>query len=506
MLSPATTLQADLFRHVSAEKAALYRSVMETFAAAKRQFRLHLRPDEVLAEGHWSTTPRIEDIQTVLNQLVDWGNLESMPDMARVSSINDYYRARMLYRLSRGGEAVESSLQVFTQTLGRQAQLQSLALEDITTHLQTLQILAEQPYPDSAKVHATLRDLVRVFESLVENAQAFMVDIARSLSAQQAQLHAVLAYKNRLIDYLQRFIGDLVSRSSSIEQRIEALTSKIKPLLLLAAQREARDHAPGATEQPKINTLSEDVWNERWRGLRLWFVSNGHEPSQAELLRSKARAAIPQLLSAITALNERRSGRSDRSADFRQLASWFAACENDDQAHRLARASFALNSARHFSLATGLDEEQDLPANTPWAQGPKLPIHPRLRRYGQAAPRGAMAAIKSRDEARRLLSSYLQEESEQIEAARHSLATGQATRLSDLGQLDPHAFTLFLSLLGQALSVQTKQNPVVELQSGDGLLRIRLEPLGEDTYAEIHTPAGIFAGRDHIITITRQSE
>ena len=37
---------ADLFRHVSAEKAAFYRCIMDVFAAAKRQYRLQLRPDE----------------------------------------------------------------------------------------------------------------------------------------------------------------------------------------------------------------------------------------------------------------------------------------------------------------------------------------------------------------------------------------------------------------------------------------------------------------------------
>jgi len=47
-------------------------------------------------------------------------------------------------------------------------------------------------------------------------------------------------------------------------------------------------------------------------------------------------------------LNERRSGRSDRSADFRLLASWFAGCASDAEAHRLARAAFALNPARHW--------------------------------------------------------------------------------------------------------------------------------------------------------------
>lgn len=69
---------AELFRHVSAEKSALYRNIMDSFAAAKRQFRLHLRPDEVLAEGEWSgTPPRIEEIQSALAQLAEWGNLES---------------------------------------------------------------------------------------------------------------------------------------------------------------------------------------------------------------------------------------------------------------------------------------------------------------------------------------------------------------------------------------------------------------------------------------------
>ena len=42
---------ADLFRHVSAEKALFYRCIMDVFAAAKRQYRLQLRPDEVLAEA-----------------------------------------------------------------------------------------------------------------------------------------------------------------------------------------------------------------------------------------------------------------------------------------------------------------------------------------------------------------------------------------------------------------------------------------------------------------------
>lgn len=55
----------------------------------------------------------------------------------------------------------------------------------------------------------------------------------------------VLAYKQRLIDYLERFIGDLVGRSGAIAQHIALLHPRIEPLLWVAAQREARDTAPG---------------------------------------------------------------------------------------------------------------------------------------------------------------------------------------------------------------------------------------------------------------------
>ncbi len=73
----------ELFKHVTAEKSELYRKIMDAFAAAKRQFRLHLRPDEVLSDAQWAgSPPKIEDIQDALSQLTEWGNLESQPDTA----------------------------------------------------------------------------------------------------------------------------------------------------------------------------------------------------------------------------------------------------------------------------------------------------------------------------------------------------------------------------------------------------------------------------------------
>src|SRR5688500_3912744 len=82
---------ADWFSHVTADKAEVYRAIMGAFATAKRQFRLHLRPDEVLAEAAWSgLAPPPEAVQAALDQLTTWGNLQAQIDTSRVSTLEEF--------------------------------------------------------------------------------------------------------------------------------------------------------------------------------------------------------------------------------------------------------------------------------------------------------------------------------------------------------------------------------------------------------------------------------
>jgi uncharacterized protein (TIGR02677 family) len=485
-----------LFSHVTAEKAAFYRAIMDVFAAAKRQFRLHLRADEVLAEAHWPLErPSLEGVQSALSQLTDWGNLQAQPDTARVSTIEDFYRKRLLYRLSAGGEAVEVALTSFVETLVRKGELQSVALDDILTRLDALGQLGAE---DAAKVHAALRDLVHVFEGLSNNAEAFMAGLARTVELQRADIAAVMSFKARLIDYLQRFIGDLVTRSGQIADRLNALAAVAPAFLEVAAAREARDAAPGEVAETQASAERLARWQERWEGLRCWFISDGRRVAQSELLRASALAAIPRLLQAVSTLNERRAGRSDRAADFRRLALWFAQARNDAEAHRLWRVAFALSPARHLSIAT-VDDEAG--AGTAWKDAAPVTIHGQLRRYGTLATRGAAPKIVDRSRERALLAAHLAEEAAQTEAARQRLMTEGIVKVSELGFLDRHAFRLFLALLGDALAAQRQPDAPVERIAGDGSLRVRLEPLGAHTHARIQTELGCFTGRDHLVSI-----
>ncbi len=497
-----------VFSYLTAPNCETYRAVMLAFVAAKRRFTVHLRPEDV--RDALGSTVELTTISDALGKLESWGNLRADPDTSRVTTVEDFHRARFLYQLTQAGEAVEEALAVYDEAFGRRGSLQAVALTDIATQLRALYELAGEPELDAAKVYLALRYLVDRFTDLAGNARAFMGSMRRTIELHDADLEVFRAYKDRLIAYLQRFITDLIATGSEIAGLVTLVEERgVEPLLAAAAWREAQDAAPGPETGPVDGAADDprevefvrcrELWRERWQGFRTWFLSAPQRRSQAKLLRAQARAAIPQLLHVVAALNERRAGRSDRSADFRTLAVWFAQAPDDDALHRLWRSAFGLSPARHLTvdadtLAARADDP--IPPSTPWADAPPLEISPRLRKTGSYERRGKPNRVQDRSAQRHHLAELAARQAAETAAARAALATDHPVRLSDLGPLNRDEFRLFLGLLGEALAAITPAHRDVQTTTNDGTMAIRLSLPGEDRAAEITTADGVFRGPD----------
>jgi uncharacterized protein (TIGR02677 family) len=483
-----------LFAHAVADKSEAYRAVLGAFVDAKSRFTVHLRPEDVAEALPGLPLP---EVGSLLESLAQWGNLRADPDTSRVTTVQDFLRARYLYSLTREGEAVEEAFGAYDAALGRRAELQAVALTDIRDQLLALTRLDPSDPDDAGKVHQGLLALLDRFRGLADNATAFMSSVQRSVDLADGDVDAFLAYRDRLVDYLSRFIRDLVTTSAEIGALLTALEPGVDALLTAAAHREAADAAPLDLAAPADEETAAPVpdealarrlatWRERWGGLRHWFVGDRQRPSQSALLRDRARAAVPALLAAAATLNERRSGRSDRSADFRALALWFAQAPDDEACHRLWRASFGLAGARHLTVdPDSLDarEAAPVPPSTSWSAAPPIVVSSAERRH---------------------LAARATAEREQAAAARAVLATGRPTRLSDLDVLDPDAFALFLGLLGDALATRRADDPTapVTTTSSDGSLLVRLTPTRDGRTAEVRTSGGVLRGPDHVLTVT----
>ena len=487
-----------VFRYLGAEHSALYREVMRVFVHAKQRFVVTLRPEEVLAQ---LASAHADAVRPALAQLEQWGNLRSDPDTSRVTTVADFQRARVMYQLTQEGENAERALDEFDRRFGVAGSLQSAALDDIVVQLRSLTALRHGDPLDDAKVALALLTLSDRFEGLAANAQAFAGSLRRTIDLRGVDEAAFAAYKDRLIEYLGRFIQDLLVQTGEIARLVEQLTDEgAEVLLAAAASRDARDDVPDA---PPMDHLA--VWRERWAGFRLWFVGAPDQASQSSLLRRMARSAIPELLRAAAAINERRSGRSDRAADFRTLALWFAEAPTDEDRHRLARVAFGLAPARHLSVdGETLDARSRHPvaASTPWSDAPPVEISPRLRATGSYERRGPGARVRDRGDERRAIALALADRQAALDAVRAQLLTDGPVTIDRLAITAPEALAAFLGLAGQALGRRRHPAETVRVASLDGQFTITLVPAADGApVVVLDTPMGELRAPAHRIGI-----
>lgn len=121
-----------------------------------------------------------------------------------------------------------------------------MALADIAEQLNALLALAREEDSDPAKVHLALLALADRFGSLVDNAQAFMAPLRRTIDFQDGDEEAFIAYKDRLVEYIQRSIAYLANRGAQIADLLARLNARgVDHLLRTAALRQAGDAVPG---------------------------------------------------------------------------------------------------------------------------------------------------------------------------------------------------------------------------------------------------------------------
>jgi uncharacterized protein (TIGR02677 family) len=498
----------NVFAHLTAEKSHIYRAILGEFTLAKSRFVIHLRPDDIeraLRESRGLEPGTVTE--AALQALVAWGNLESHPDTSEVATVEDFWRVRFLYQMSPAGAAAEAALAAFEESIRKPGELQSAALDDIRGHLARIEALCRSPRgeregADDAEVANIFSLTWRRFEELTSQAQRFMAGIQRRIDLQTLDMESFLTYKQKLIDYLERFLRELVMATHAISMQLAAIDpGAVKELLYLAADRELVDRLVVAEEERAAN---REAWVARWEGLCAWFVGTNFHPAQAEELRGAARSAIPSLIATVTGINDRRAGHSDRCADFTTLALWFGQSSDDEDAHRLWRAAFALNSCRHLSIDQETLEQREaepIASTTSWLDAPPLRISPRLHKSGRYTPRGRPASIIDRTEHKARLAQLTALENQQIQRARGALCAAGRTRLSELALLDEMEFQLLLDLLGDALATGADGDSGVSVASSDGSLRIDLVPTRDGRTAEIRTTGGTLTGEDHFVFI-----
>ena len=485
------------FAYLAAEKGWLYRAIVTVFADAKAGFLLHLRPADVLRRLTASGTAiegGLESIEAALAQLCEWRVLEAYNDNSDVATLADFHRRRLQYQLTAEGEAVYEAARLFLERLNRRITLDAAALGRIHDDLSELTLLMQDPEIDGEKAFGILRHVVTDVEELTDRAQSFFRWLHEQTESRRSDLSTFLEFKERLIEYLREFVGELVARGARIANTLRQLENRTEELLQAVVDEETRD-TYDASDPTGIANREESRrrWRNRWTGLRCWFLDDAAGPAQSRQLQVAARAAIPRVLALAQQQRLRQNNRSDRPADLRELAAWFLEAEDDRAAHQLWRAAFGLSPARHLFVDETRLQDMDAAAvtpDTPWSAAPPVIIDPQLRQSGRQRAVSAVRTIVDTAEARQELRRRLAENRRHEAAIRGELLSLGRRQFSDIDRLSQDSFQLMLELVGSATDARRPDSSVSRGTSRDGRLTIEVDWKSDTRPATIATPDG----------------
>jgi uncharacterized protein (TIGR02677 family) len=496
-----------VFTYVTAEKAPLYRAIMRVFMEARALLTFHLRPRQIRERIGAAVFPISVDqaeIDSALSQLSEWGNLEALPDTGDVATVEDFYKQRYIFQMTSEGEAAQRAIESSQGRSDHKGELRRTDLADIRNTLRDLTRLASAAERDPDEVYRLVLTLQARFESLVDGAQTFMSELQRKIDWQSIDDGDSITGKQRVIDYLQRFIGELVIATEDIVQAVRDIENAgIERLLQAAAERTVIDEMDPGPE--KLNRAQRQ-WQSVWNRFRDWFISRPGCSSNSDVLRGQARESMPALLNIITCINDRLITRIDRSNDMRVLARWFMEAPSEADAHRLWRAAFGLGSSRHLLINDStLDhhETQNVIPDTSWLDAPPLNLSSRLRGATSPWRGGRLTRIIDRTAEKEKLAAATHEEALRILRAQNRFVGGTRMRLSDLVQLETDEFDVLLEFLGEEIAGVDFNDDPTEILTSDGSFKVKLEPTRDGQIASIRTSDGMFSGPDHWITVER---
>lgn len=456
-------------------------------------------PDELRTE---------EGIVSCLEALRDWGNLAATRDVVSARTIEEYLHPKYLYQLTHAGEQAERALASFEENLAQPGELSALALREIADTLDELWFLLEKSEPDESKAARAMEDLSSRFDMLVARAQMFMGNLQHELDRPGGDESSFMALKEELLRYLERFVRELISSTYRIRHGLEKFSHEQIEVLLAACVKRELAEVLSSTEALFGRTRRR--WQERWSGLRGWFIGKSDSPSQSERLRQRAVEAIPALLERVRRMHDQRSNRADRSTDFLALARWFAQAPNDETMHQLWRAAFALNPSRHLRVnastlqAWAALDDGERPA---WEDAPPYIIAISQWTRGSSNRLGKAPAIIDRTAAREALRARANAEAHALREARMKLAALTPCALTDVSEIDTPAFEVLMDAISEAFAHMGPRDVRGEATTADGGLSVMIElPMERHEMARLATPEGTLLAPNLRLTLRLTDE
>lgn len=420
-----------LFRYLAAPEWRDYRTILGVFAGT---FFAEFTPEEV------ATEPAVVDggidpavVPDRLESLRGWGNLTASSSVGNPSSLEDYYRRRNRYLITRAGQEVFQIVEGVLSGVDAIADVQAGRLRDLDTALRELGEHAAEDYERASaeELASKVRSVFDTHELFTTELTEFFADLNQWQSRYDLNADEVHLFAGVLVTYVSEQLTEIERMTRPIARRLDAILPRLPQLLdRLSYGLAARVDDAGLADSVAVRHLPGSAARD-WEHLAEWFAAPAGRTSRLDQLTRQAVAAVRTLTANVTRLSRAGLSTASRRSDFLRLARFFDRAATVEEAHPIAAAAFGLVSCRRLGTLSD-DADDPAPSTTSWRNAPRAVVPVSLRERGDTTARGRPTPVRDRRRERE----HIRRHRERSRVAAEATAAELLSCTDSLGHID----------------------------------------------------------------------
>ena len=442
-------------KYLNVENTDRYRPIIRLFYLKYEKLKYWMYQEEVfeeLKEDPYFQEYTMEQCQQDLAALASWGNLLTIQDTRKVTTIEEFKNKKFRYQLSETAVEVERMVIRIENLLIEGSSLEPTLLERLRISLGRL---GEMSQAEAEKRYGWWNDLNSDFIRLNQNYQDYMRELNSVKAEEMMRTREFLLFKDRLMDYLRSFVKSLQVNVAAIEQELKNVQEKtVKDILQKVTAYECSIPRIEMDEQ-----LIYEKINGRWESMVEWFAGRDGQESEAGKVFDTTNEIIRKITRYAARISEMSNQGSNRREEYKKVAQMFAKCRNISEAHRLAAVVFGMEKPLH--LKGSMARETDSINSGVYEEKPYVvTVTPRVRTYREKAKRSGITDHSKEKEAMRR--AEIQRLEKERKLLRSYIKNGRL-EFADLPVIEPYVRDMFLLWLSKALE---KKNHRAKTEDG----------------------------------------
>lgn len=435
-------------RYLNVENSDRYRSILRLFYLNYEKLKYWMYQEDVyeeLTEDIYFSEYTMEQCQQDLSVLVSWGNLATIQDTRKVTTIEEFKNKKFRYQLTETAVEIERMVLRLENLFIEGSSLEPTLLERLKLSLLKVNSISLE---NTETIYGWWNDLNNDFIRLNQNYQDYMHELNSVKAEEMMKTKEFLVFKDRLIEYLRSFVKALQINATTIEQSLRQVNPNyVKTILEKVTEYEL------SIPRIDVEVNGDEIYERmkgRWDNIFRWFIGMDGTESESVKVFDTTNEIIRKITRYATRLSEQNNRGANRREEYRKLSQMFAKCENIYEAHRLSAVVFGMEKPLHLkgdivrkteSFNSGIYDEEPY----------EITITPRVREYREKSKRSVMIDRTAEKEAVRLAEIAKQEAERKL---RSQYIQGNCLDFSALPEIAPQVRDVFLCWLSKGLETK----------------------------------------------------